>query len=174
MALRSSPSEVTEREEKVVTATEAATGRAKVDERAAARHRFERGRTVSGADTVVMTPADTTLAGPRPRASMMATLSLVLGVIGSVAVLTGLLAGPGVAVGLLAVILGIGGVAATGRRHVAGKGDALLGLALGLGAAVLGILAITGMVPWLDGEANMVERAREWTESYLPWLFPTR
>jgi hypothetical protein len=103
---------------------------------------------------------------------MLATFALVLGVVAVLAVLTGLLAGPGVAVGLFALILGIGGIAATGRRHVAGKGDALLGVTLGLGSVVLGVLVLTGLVPWLDGESNMVI-ARDWLASYLPWLFPT-
>jgi hypothetical protein len=104
---------------------------------------------------------------------MLATFALVLGVVAALAVMTGLLAGPGVAVGLLAVVFGIGGIAATGRRHVAGKGDALFGVALGLGSVVLGVLTLTNLVPWMDGDTNMVSNARDWLDSYLPWLFPT-
>jgi len=25
----------------------------------------------------------------------------------------------------------------------------------------------------MDGETNMVSNARDWLDSYLPWLFPT-
>ena len=88
--------------------------------------------------TVTSNAADETFllspAGPRPRASLLATLSLVLGVAAVLTVLTGALAGPGVALGLLAAIFGIGGMSATGRRHVAGKSDAMLGMALALSA----------------------------------------
>src|SRR5688500_14551849 len=104
--------------------------RPQVDDRTTTRRRFL-ARTAT--DDSVATPDTVPVTGPRPRASMLATFALVLGVVAAVAVLTGLLAGPGVAVGLLAVVFGIGGIAATGRRHVAGKGDALLGVSLGLG-----------------------------------------
>lgn len=156
---------------KVPTADEkdAAIARAQVDERPT-RRRFAP-TTTEG--TVATTPDEVTVAGPRPRTSMMASFALMLGVVAAGTVLTGLLAGPGVAVGLLAVIFGIGGIAATGRRHVAGKGEALLGLALGLGAIVFGVLALTGMLPWIDGETNMVTSARDWLAASLPWLFPT-
>lgn len=155
----------------VTTDDDAVMGRAQVDELLAARRRFE-ARQAAAAETTVLAPDDTTVIGPRPRTSMLATLSLVFGVGSALGVLTGLLAGPGVAVGLLAVVLGIGGVMATGRRHVAGKGDALLGIALGLGAVVVGVLALTGLLPWLSGETNTVERARDWLLAYVPWLFP--
>ena len=157
------------RTERVPTEEErdAALARAQFDERPA-RRRFAPSST---ADTVTTTPDEVT--GPRPRASMLATFALVLGVVAVLAVFTGLLAGPGVAVGLLALVLGIGGIAATGRRHVAGKGDALLGVTLGLGSVVLGVLVLTGMIPWMDGESNMVMSARDWLASYLPWLFPS-
>ena len=84
-----------------------------------------------------------------------------------------MLAGPAVALGLLAAFVGVGGISATSRRHVAGKGDALLGIALGLGTVVVGTLALTGTLPWLNGEVNYVTSARDWLESQLPWLFPS-
>ncbi len=118
-------------------------------------------------ETVVMTSA-----GPRPRASMLATLSLVFGVAAALTVLTGLLTGPGVALGLLAAIFGIGGMSATGRRHVAGKSDALLGLALALGAIVVGTLTLTGTMPGLTPDSNQVTELRTWLESHASWLFP--
>lgn len=154
----------------------AVVGRAQVDERLAARQRQAArtdGRTSTMAtlnasdDTVLMTAA-----GPRPRASLLATLSLVFGVAAALTVLTGLLTGPGVALGLLAAIFGIGGMSATGHRHVAGKSDAVLGLMLALGAIVVGTLTLTGTMPWLTPETNQVSEVRTWLESHASWLFP--
>jgi hypothetical protein len=163
-------------DETVESDDRAVVGRAQVDERLAARRRFAAqtdGRNSmatafpSADETVVFSPA-----GPRPRASLLATLSLVFGVAAVLTVLTGALAGPGVALGLLAVILGIGGMSATGRRHVAGKSDAMLGMALALGAIVLGTLTLTGTLPWLTPDTNQVSDVRAWLESHAPWLFP--
>ena len=112
------------------------------------------------------------LAGPRHRASLMATLSLALGVAAALLVLTGVLAGPGVALGLLAAIVGLAGVAATSKRHVAGKSDALLGVGLGLGAIVVGVLALTGNLSWLNGDTNQVTRVHDWIAVHASWLLP--
>jgi hypothetical protein len=111
-------------------------------------------------------------AGPRPRASVLATLSLVVGVGAALTVLTGLLAGPGVGLGLIAAFLGIAGISATSRRHVAGKADAFLGIALGLGAIVVGSLALTGLLSWLSGDANQVTQVHDWLAARVSWLFP--
>jgi hypothetical protein len=110
--------------------------------------------------------------GPRPRASLTATLSLILGVVAALSVLTGVLAGPGVAVGLLAALAGLVGVAASSRRHVAGKTDAFLGIALGIGAIVIGVLVLTGNLSWLDGHVDQVMRVHGWLAVHLPWLLP--
>ncbi|MFI6761534.1 hypothetical protein ACIBF5_20590 [Micromonospora sp. NPDC050417] len=104
-------------------------------------------------------------AGPRPRASLLATLSLILGVAAALFVLTGALAGYGIAIGAIGALLGVAGVSATSRRHVAGKSDALLGLVLGLGAVVLGILAMTGQFTWPTTDGDWVLRFREWLDS---------
>ncbi|MBF9129412.1 hypothetical protein I0C86_10565 [Plantactinospora sp. S1510] len=104
-------------------------------------------------------------AGPRPRASMLATLSLIVGVAGAAFVLTGALAGYGIALGALAVLLAIGGVSATARRHVAGKSDALIGLVLGLGAIVVGVIAMTGQFNWPTTDGDTVVQFREWLDS---------
>ncbi|WP_326562769.1 hypothetical protein [Micromonospora sp. NBC_01796] len=104
-------------------------------------------------------------AGPRPRASLLATLSLVLGVASVLFVLTGTLAGYGIAVGALGALLGVGGISATSRRHVAGKSDALLGLGLGLTAVVIGILAMTGQFTWPTTDGDWVLRFREWLDA---------
>jgi len=112
------------------------------------------------------------LAGPRSRASMLATLSLMLGLGAAFAVLTGLLAGVGVALGLLATFAAIGGLAATSRRHVAGKGDAILGMVIGLASIVVGSLAMTGSLPWWDTSTDQVMRVHDWLDVRMPWLFP--
>ncbi len=104
-------------------------------------------------------------AGPRPRASLLATLGLVAGVVAALFVLSGTLAGYGVALGVLALLLSVGGVSATGRRHVAGKVDALIGLTLGLGAIVVGILTVTGSLSWLTTDTEAVDRLKEWLDT---------
>lgn len=125
-------------------------------------------RTIGPVTTEMPAPA-----GPRSRASMLATLALILGLGGVFGVLTGVLASVGVGLGLLATFAAIGGIAATSRSHVAGKGDALLGMTLGLGAIVVGALAMTGSLPWLDTDTDYVTRVRDWLDVRMPWLFPS-
>jgi hypothetical protein len=103
--------------------------------------------------------------GPRPRTSMFATLSLILGVVGVLFVLTGTLAGYGIGVGAVGALLAVGGLAATRRRHVAGTSDSLIGLLLGLGAVVIGILAMTGQFDWPNTDGDAVQRFREWLDA---------
>ncbi|MEN3613918.1 hypothetical protein AAH979_30745 [Plantactinospora sp. ZYX-F-223] len=103
--------------------------------------------------------------GPRPRASMLATLSLVLGVAAAAFVLAGALAGYGIVLGTLALLLGVGGVSATARRHVAGRTDALIGIVLGVGAVVVAVLAMTGQFDWPNTDGDTVVRFREWLDS---------
>jgi hypothetical protein len=120
------------------------------------------------ADTVVKRDRDETPvapAGPRPRASFMATLSLIFGVAGAAFVLSGVLAGYGIALGAIAVVLSFFGLSATRRRHVAGKTDALLGFGIGAAAIVIGILAMTGSFSWPTMEADWASRLREWLDS---------
>jgi len=163
-------------------------GRAQVDERLASQRRLEERTAAAQAaaagstttmpvvreplpESTVVTPE---VVGPRPRSSVLATLSLILGVGAALSVLSGVLAGPGIALGIVAAFLGIGGIAATSRRHVAGKMDALLGVILGLAAIVVGALALTGTLSWLDGNTNEIMRAHDWLATQMPWLFPTR
>lgn len=103
--------------------------------------------------------------GPRPRASLLATLSLIVGVAAALFVLSGTLAMYGVGLGVLALLLAVGGISATGRRHIAGKSDALIGLALGLGAVIVGILAVTGDLAWPNTDVDTVQRFREWLDA---------
>jgi hypothetical protein len=107
----------------------------------------------------------TVVAGPRPRTSLLATLSLIFGVAGALFVLTGTLAPYGIALGAIALLLSFGGLSATGRRHVAGKSDGLLGLLLGLGAVILGILAVTGQFGWPNTDVDTVQRFRDWLDT---------
>jgi len=102
---------------------------------------------------------------PRPRSSVLATLSLVTGVVAALAVLSGTLAGYGIALGVLALLLAFGGFSATGRRHVVGRSEAVAGLILGVGAMAVGVLALVGAVPWLS--TNTVDSVREWLDSLL-------
>ncbi|MGN9813559.1 thrombospondin [Micromonospora sp. BQ11] len=104
-------------------------------------------------------------AGPKPRASMLATLGLITGVAAVLFVLTGTLAGYGIALGALGAVLAVLGLRATRRRHVAGKTDALLGIIAGLGAVVLGVLAMTGQFDWPTTDGDWVARFREWLDS---------
>lgn len=106
----------------------------------------------------------------RPRASGLAALGLVLGVLAAAAVATGVLVGPGVVVGLIGVLAAVGGVSATARRHIAGRSEALLGLLLSMAAVVVGLLAITGAISWPDTGTNEVGRLADWVASALPWL----
>jgi hypothetical protein len=104
-------------------------------------------------------------AGPRPRASFLATLGLILGVASVMLVLSGPLLGYGIGVAGLALVLSLGGIRATGKRHVAGKTDALLGMVLSLGAIVLGVLALTGSLSWLGTDVQPVNSLREWLDT---------
>jgi hypothetical protein len=103
--------------------------------------------------------------GPRPRSSLMATLALIAGVVGALGVLTGVLAGYGIAVGGLAVVLAIAGISATGRRHVAGRSEAMLALVLGLGAVVFGILVVTDSLAWISTASDKVGELRDWLDA---------
>lgn len=106
----------------------------------------------------------------RPRASGLATLGLMLGVLAAASVVTGVLVGLGVAIGLIGVLAAVGGVSATARRHIAGRSEALLGLLLSMAAVVVGLLAISGAISWPDTGTNEVGRLADWIGSALPWL----
>jgi hypothetical protein len=103
--------------------------------------------------------------GPKPRASLLATLGLVLGVVSAMLVLSGPLLGYGIGLAVLALILSLSGIFATGKRHVAGKSDALLGLVLSLAAIVVGVLALTGQLYWLGTDTQPVNSLREWLDA---------
>ncbi|HEU4349615.1 MAG TPA: hypothetical protein VFR35_17705 [Actinoplanes sp.] len=105
--------------------------------------------------------------GPKPRASLLATLGLVLGVASALLVLSGPLLGYGIGLAVLALILSLSGIHATGRRHVAGKSDALLGMVLALAAIVVGVLALTGSLSWLGTDMQPVNSVRDWLDAQV-------
>ncbi|TDC33262.1 thrombospondin, partial [Micromonospora sp. KC213] len=105
------------------------------------------------------------VADPKPRTSLLATLGLVVSIVGAAAVLTGTLAGYGIALGAVGAVLSVLGLIATRRRHVAGTTDALIGMSVGLAAVVLGIIAMTGQFAWPTTDGDQVARLREWLDS---------
>jgi hypothetical protein len=111
------------------------------------------------------TEATPAVTGPKPRTSLLATLGLILGVAGMLLVLSGPLLGYGIGVAGLALVLSLAGIRATGKRHVAGKSDALLGMIFSLGAIVLGVLALTGSLSWLGTDVQPVNSLREWLDA---------
>lgn len=106
----------------------------------------------------------------RARSSMLATLALIVGMTSVYAALTGRLAPVAVALGVLGLLLSFGGLSASGRPRVAGGGMALLALLLSVAGAVLGVLAITGSVSWLDSDVDQVAKLRDWLDSRLPFM----
>ena len=103
--------------------------------------------------------------GPKPRSSVLATFGLIFGVSAALLVLSGPLVGYGIGVAGLALILSLAGIHATGRRHIAGKTDAVLGMLLALGAIVVGVLALTGSLDWAGTDIQPVHNLREWLDA---------
>ena len=104
-------------------------------------------------------------AGPKPRASLLATLGLITGVAAALLVLSGPLLGYGIGLAVLSLVLSILGLRATRKRHVAGKTDALIGLVLALASIVVGVLALTGSLSWLGTDTQSVNSLREWLDT---------
>ncbi|SCG58105.1 DMT family transporter [Micromonospora inositola] len=115
--------------------------------------------------------AEPVAVGPKPRASLLATLGLIVSVVGALFVLTGTLAGYGVGLGAVGAVLAVLGLMATRRRHIAGKTDALIGILVGLAAVVLGIVALTGQFDWPTTDGDWVGRFREWLDSQFAGVF---
>jgi hypothetical protein len=105
------------------------------------------------------------VAGPKPRASLLATLGLIVGVVAALLVLSGPLLGYGIGLAVLGLILSLSGIHATGKRHIAGKTDALIGMVLSLGAIVVGVLALTGSLSWLGTDMQPVGSVRDWLDA---------
>lgn len=99
-----------------------------------------------------------------------ATLGLVLGLTGLYATLTGMLVPLGVALGVIGLLVTAGGFAAARRDAVTGHSLAMLGMLTSAAALVLGVLAITGTLPWLNPHADTIPQVRDWLNLHLPWL----
>jgi hypothetical protein len=135
--------------------------------------------TVSPHDTSTITSAPTSPASVAevsthrpPRSSALATLSMLLAVPAALAVATGVLAAAGAALGLLGALAGIGGLTATRYRHIAGRGNAILGLLLGVAALAVGAMAVTGNLAWLDPSVNQFSRLLTWVHAHASWVTP--
>jgi hypothetical protein len=145
-----------------------APSRARATARPPARSRFTESpetEPTPAADTQVVEPV-----GPMPRASRLATLSLLVGVVAAIAVATGSLARIGAGLGVIAALLAFGGIAASGRRHVTGKGDATLGLLLGLASLVFAVMAMTGQFSWFTTHTDLVGELHRWLQVHASWL----
>ncbi|GID98511.1 hypothetical protein Adi01nite_79230 [Amorphoplanes digitatis] len=107
------------------------------------------------------------VAGPKPRASLLATLGLIVSVAATLLVLSGPLLGYGIGLAVVGLVLSLCGISATGKRHVAGKTDALIGVVLSLGAIVVGVFALTGSLSWLGTDTQPVTSVREWLDAQV-------
>ncbi|MEU4426303.1 hypothetical protein AB0F81_37250 [Actinoplanes sp. NPDC024001] len=114
---------------------------------------------------------DTAPPAPKARASFLATLALIVGVAGALLVLSGPLLGYGIGVSAVALLLSLGGLFATRKRHVAGKTDALIGLVLSIGAIVIGVLALTGQLSWLGTDMQPATDLRNWLDTQFETRF---
>jgi hypothetical protein len=107
----------------------------------------------------------------KPRASFAATLGLILGVGGALLVLSGPMMGYGMGVAGLGLLFSAAGLMATRKQHVAGKTDALIGLALSIAAIVVGILALTGQLYWLGTDMQPATDLRQWLDTQFAARF---
>jgi hypothetical protein len=107
-----------------------------------------------------------------PRASVLATVSLLLALPGAAAAATGVLAVPGAALGLLGTAFAIAGLVANRHRHILGRGNAIIGLIFGVAAIAVGALTAFGVLPGLDAETNQVSRLVEWLDANAAWARP--
>jgi hypothetical protein len=102
--------------------------------------------------------------------SVSAVTGLVVGVVAIGAVLTGLLAPLGVAIGVIGALISLTGLIRASRRGVTGHGAAFIGLVASLGAVVIGVLAIQGDLSWLNSDTDQVARLHNWLNETFPWL----
>lgn len=118
-----------------------------------------------GADTSphdVVPFNETVVWGPEPAVSTWAVLGLIVSVVGLCATLTGLLAPEGAAIGLFGLLISVGGIVASGRPGVNGRGMAVLAALIALAAVALAVLAMTGRLSWLSSGTNEVTRWHAW------------
>jgi hypothetical protein len=117
---------------------------------------------------------ETRPAAPQPkiraRASLMATIALMVGLTSVYAALSGRLAPVAIALGVVGLLLSFAGMSASGRPRIAGGGLSAFALLLSVGGAVLGVLAMNGTVSWLDADVDQVSRLRDWLDTQLPFM----
>ena len=123
-------------------------------------------------DTVTEPVTEQVVEEPRRWAhnSLSAVTGLVVGVVAIGAVLTGLLAPLGVAIGVIGALISLTGLIRASRRGVTGHGAAFVGLVASLGAVILGVLAIQGELSWLNSATDEVARLRNWLNVTFPWM----
>jgi len=131
----------------------------------------ERSKTEEPETVPVRTAAPTVAErGWQGRTSGLAVFGLIFGLTAVYAALSGRL----VPVALVAAVLGVlcsgGGLSATSRSGVTGRSVALFGLLLSIVGGIFAVLAMTGMVSWLNGDVDQVARARDWLNSQFSWL----
>ncbi len=183
-AVGSDPVSDTEQDRRIATGDPAATDRIDVDQ--AERNRLAERNAMAGRDAtvtdrqdVVNPDAPVTEQGTRPavtvhrvraRGSLLTTVGLVVSVASLCGVLTGLLAPEGLVVGLVGAVLSLGGLAAARREGVTGSGAATFGLVVGVAAAVLAILAMTGKFSWPNSRTNEVQVWHDWLVAHWSTL----
>src|SRR5690348_13738226 len=115
------------------------------------------------AQTVPVTTSAPTVVSPRytGRTSMLATLSLILGVTAVYGALSGRLAPLGLAAGVIGMVLAGGGLSAGSRRGVNGRGVAFLGLLFSIAGIVFAVLAMNHVTSWLNSDVDQVARVRD-------------
>jgi hypothetical protein len=106
----------------------------------------------------------------RARGSLTANIGLIISVAGICAVLTGLLAPEGLVLGAIGVIISFAGFLAGRRPGVTGSGAATLGLAVGLGAVALAVLAMTGNYTWPNSKTDQARVWHDWFVNQWSWL----
>jgi hypothetical protein len=107
-----------------------------------------------------------------PRASVLATVGLLLVLPAAAAVATGVLAAPGAALGLVGTAFAVAGLVANRHRHIVGRGNAIIGVVVGALSVIAGALAVTGVVPGIDADTNQIARLVEWLDANATWARP--
>jgi VIT1/CCC1 family predicted Fe2+/Mn2+ transporter len=120
----------------------------------------------------VTEPVDRGVARPvvRARASLAATIGVMVGLVGVAAALTGLLAPFGVVLGVVGLLFSFAGMSAGRKPNVAGRGLGALGLLVGFVAIVFSVLALAHAASWLDSNVDQVAKLRDWVNVQLPWM----
>lgn len=111
---------------------------------------------------------------PRPKTSAAAVFALVFGLSALFCILTVFLAPLGIALGLIAVILGIAGIGKSRRPEITGKGVAISGLVLGLLGLLVGAAILAGVAVYFNDPDNMerVEQELRQLREALPTEIP--